>query len=128
MKVKQLTAVTLILSLGIGTGTASAQERRPVVNHAEIDQVLAVKTEADEGARASIRTLLGRAEVRAMADEMGLDLRRAESAVSTLEGRALARVANQAAAANDLLVGGQDFRISLVAILLIIIIVILLVD
>ena len=99
-----------------------------MVNHAEIDQALAAKTQGDEGARESIRALLGRAEVRAMADEMGLDLRRAEGAVSTLEGRDLTRVANQAAAANDLLVGGQDFRISLVAILLIIIIVILLVD
>ena len=129
MKAKQLTALTLILTLCLGAGPAGAQEqKRPVVDRVEIDQALASKAAADEEARESIRALLARAEVRALADEVGLDVRRANSAVATLEGAELARVANQATAADQLLVGGQDFRISLVAILLIIIIVILLVD
>jgi len=73
--------------------------------------------------------LLQRDDVRAMAQEAGLDLRRAEAALDTLEPTELQDLAQQAAAIESGLAGGDTvIRISLVALLLIIIIVILLAD
>jgi hypothetical protein len=129
MKLKDLGVATLILAFSAASQPAWAQQGpSKVIDRAEMDQVLAAKVASDEGSRATIRALLERAEVRSIADEVGLDLRRAEGAVSTLQGPELDRVASQASAANDMLAGGQNIKISLVAILLIIIIVILLVD
>ena len=64
-----------------------------------------------------------------MSGDLGLDVRRAETAVATLQGPELERVAQQARAANELLSGGaHTIQISIVTLLLIIIIVILLAD
>jgi hypothetical protein len=61
-----------------------------------------------------------------LAEGHGLDVRRAEAAVSTLQGDELQRLAQLAAQAEVQLAGGDTvIRISLVALLLIIIIVIL---
>ena len=66
--------------------------------------------------------------MRSLAEGYGLDVRRAEAAVSTLEGAELQRLSLLAADANVRLAGGdQVLRISLIAALLIVIIVILLV-
>lgn len=128
MKVKELASFALIASLALGAGPARAQDTAAVVDRSAIDQALAARTQTDEAARASIRDLLRRDEVRAMAGEMGLDLRGAESAVASLEGAELQTAALQATAAGDLLIGGGNgtIQISLVSLLLIIIIVILL--
>jgi hypothetical protein len=126
MRLKQLAAATLVFSLVVAA-PARARESSGVVGRTEIDQALSERTHADEASRAEIRALLGRDEVKAMAEGAGLDLRRADAAVAVLEGRELARVADRAAAASDLLAGGgQTIQISLVSLLLIIIIVILL--
>lgn len=126
MTLKRLAAATLVFSLVLAT-EARARESSGVVDRTSIDQALSERTQADEAARATIRALLGRDELRSMAGGMGLDLRRAEATVAVLEGRELARVAERAAVANDLLAGGaQTIQISLVSLLLIIIIVILL--
>lgn len=127
MKIKDLAVATLVLALAVTSQPAWAQQTSTGVDRVAIDQALGEKVTSDESARNSIRTLLGRDEVKAMAEGMGLDLRRAEGAVSSLEGADLQRVNARATAANDLLSGGATtITISLVAILLIIIIVILL--
>jgi len=128
MRTNELVAVTLILSLTMGS-QARAQESRVVVDRTAIEQALTARSQADDASRASIRSLLDRDEVKAMAGDLGLDLRRADSAISTLQGSDLARVADRAAIANDLLEGGaQTIQISLVSLLLIVIIIILLAD
>ena len=128
MKLK-LTVAALVLSLSLGSVPAGAQDQRRVVDRAEVDQALSAKTRSDEASRASIRELLQRDEVKQIANEAGLDLKRAESSVSTLEGPELDRMAERAAAANDLLTGGGtgDIHINIIVLLLIIIIIILLV-
>jgi len=128
MKVKELTVAALLVTLSAGSAPARAEDRPKVVDRAELDQALSMRADADQASRATIRALLHREEVKAMAGDMGLDLRRAESSVSTLEGPGLERVARRAAAANDLLMSGSGgtIQISVVTLLLIIIIVILL--
>ncbi|MGE5126010.1 MAG: hypothetical protein ACM3PV_06950 [Betaproteobacteria bacterium] len=114
----------VVLALAPATPLLAAQS---VVSGADLDRAIAARHEADEASRATIRALLARDEVRALAKDAGLDLRRAQSAVGTLDGDELRSLARQAAAADAALAGGQTLQISLVAALLIIIIVILLV-
>ena len=125
MKIKHL---SLIVAFAVGSSPAWAQQTSTVVDRAAVERAVGEKVVSDESARDSIRTLLNRDDVKAMAEGMGLDVRRAEGAVSSLEGADLQRVTARATAANELLAGGATtITISLVAVLLIIIIVILLV-
>ena len=129
MKVKDLVAGTLAVVLGLGSLPAHAQERGVVVDRTAIEQAVSNKVRSDEGERAAIRTLLQRDEVKQVAGELGVDLRRADSRVASLEGKRLHETAAQATAANDALVGGTTtIQISVVTLLLVIIIIILLAD
>ncbi len=98
------------------------------VSQAQLDQVLAKKLHDEDAARATIRRLLQREDVRKLARGYGLDAGQAEAAVGTLQGEELQRLASQAAAVDSRLAGGDELviRMSLVALLLMIIIVILL--
>ena len=58
--------------------------------------------------REAILRVLGRSDVKAVADKAGIDLRRATSAVATLEGEDLVRVATQANQVEQALAGGQS--------------------
>lgn len=58
--------------------------------------------------REAVTRLLARPEVQAIAGDVGIDLRRVESAVATLEGSQLAEVAAQARHAEQALAGGQS--------------------
>jgi hypothetical protein len=100
-----------------------------VVTQADLDNAVAKTLAQEDAARGTITTLLQRDEVRSLAEGYGLDVRRAEAAVGTLDGAELQRLSLLAADANVQLAGGdQVLRISLIAALLIVIIVILLVD
>jgi hypothetical protein len=129
MRLKELAALTLVVSLTVGSLPAQAQDTGAVVDRAALDQALVAKAQSDETDRGAIRDLLRRDDVKAMVGGMGVDVKRAESAVASLDGRELQDAAVQARAANDLLVGGaQTIQISVVTLLLIIIIIILLAD
>ena len=65
-----------------------------------------VATSADD--RKTVQRLLERPEVQAVAGDIGLDLRRAQSAVSTLEGQQLSTLATQARQVEQALAGGQS--------------------
>jgi hypothetical protein len=98
-----------------------------LATQADLDNAIAKTLAEEDAARSTITTLLQRDEVRSLAEGYGLDVRRAEAAVSTLEGSELQRLSLLAADANVQLAGGDVIlRISLVALLLIVIIVILL--
>jgi hypothetical protein len=100
-----------------------------VATQADLDNAVAKTLAQEDAARGTITTLLQRDEVRSLAEGYGLDVRRAEAAVGTLDGAELQRLSLLAADANVQLAGGdQVLRISLIAALLIVIIVILLVD
>lgn len=98
------------------------------VRSSDLDAALAASASQEDVAREQVKALLARDDVRAMAEAAGLDLRRADAAVATLDGEELQRVAQHAVAADEALAGGQAITISLAAAILIVILVILLVD
>jgi hypothetical protein len=118
----------VVLAVACGLAQAApALAAQSVVSRADLDRALAARRASDESARATIHALLARDEVKALAHRAGLDLRRADAAVATLDGDELQALAAQAAVANADLAGGQTVQISLIAALLIVIIIILLV-
>ena len=77
--------------------------------------------------RESVLQLLARPEIRAVAGDLGLDLRRAESAVATLDGSALSEVAAQARQVQQALAGGQSVTISTTLIIVALLVLILII-
>ena len=113
----------------VWVGPAMSQTTPAVVTSGELEQALLRHADREGESRSRVIGLLQRDDVRAMAQEAGLDLRRAEAAVGTLEPTELEDLAQQAASIESGLAGGDTvIRISLVALLLIIIIIILLAD
>lgn len=114
----------LVLSSPLAYGADSAAS---LATQADLDNAIVKTLGQEDAARSTITTLLQREDVRSLAASHGLDVRRAEAAVSTLQGDELQRLSLLAADANAQLAGGyQTFTISLVSLLLIVIIVILL--
>jgi hypothetical protein len=73
-----------------------------------LDAAIKDHTAAAEADRETVRRLLARPEVQAIAGDLGLDLRRAESAVATLDAEQLTELAAQARQAEEGLAGGQS--------------------
>ena len=63
---------------------------------------------AEAADRETVQRLLERPEVQAVAGDIGLDLRRAQSAVSTLDAQQLSTIAAQASQVEQALAGGQS--------------------
>ena len=114
----------LVGILVFATSNINAADR--VTTQVDLDNAVTKTLTQETEARATITTLLGTDEARAMVKGMGIDIRTAQNAVGTLQGEDLRRASALAANANAELTGGaQSVTISLVALLLIIIIVIL---
>jgi len=78
--------------------------------------------------RETVRLFLQRGDVRAIAGTYGIDVRRAETAVATMDAPALASIAAQARQAEDGLAGGQSrVTISTTAIIIGLLVLILLI-
>ena len=100
-------AVALFLVAIFSVNPVLAQESH-VVDQAAIDRALSEAMGEDDAYRESILRLLQRAEVRGLATELELDLRRVEAAVATLEGEELARLASVARGVETEIAGGQS--------------------
>ena len=126
---KLLLGTTFLFALLLASTPALAQEAH-VMDEAEVHQAVVNKADVETQQREAIRTLLQRKEVRDIAENHGLDIVKAENAVSMLQGPDLTRVAAQASQVNMQLAGGADQIVigttTLIIILLIIIILILL--
>lgn len=92
--------------------TAAGPRLQAQSDHAAPQSVLdaAVQQHVDTAAadREAVLRVLGRSEVKGVAEGAGLDLRRATGAVATLQGEDLARVATQARQVEEALAGGQS--------------------
>jgi hypothetical protein len=73
-----------------------------------LDAAIQDHTAATEADRETVLRFLARPEVEAIAGDMGLDLRRAQSAVTTLDGEQLTALAAQVRQAEEGLAGGQS--------------------
>jgi ferritin-like metal-binding protein YciE len=96
-----------------------------------LDAAVQQHVDAASADREAVLRVLDRSEVKAVADSVGIDLRRATSAISTLEGDELARVAAQARAVDTALAGGATVVVTttmIIIALLVLILIIIAVD
>ena len=122
--------VVLLCILMAGPGAAAQQPAAGshAAPPAAIDQALQQHVTAIDDDRAAVQRLLARPDVQALASEIGLDLRRAQSAVATLEGVQLSELAAHARQAEQGFAGGQgSVRISTTLIIIALLVVILLI-
>jgi len=93
-----------------------------------IDAALQQRVQSQAADRAEVLRVLQLPAVKEVAARSGIDLRRAESAVSTLDGQQLSTVAAQARQAEQALAGGQSkVTISTTAIIIGLLVLILLI-
>jgi hypothetical protein len=127
MRITLKPVAVLLLPILLVSTTAFAGQQSRVVDGAALRQALAAHAGAEQDQREAVRRVLGRDDVRQIADRMGLDLAQASAAVGTLSGADLTEAAERAGAIEASLVGGQNrIVISVTTLLLILIIVILL--
>ena len=103
-----VTRAIALLLVAIFSVTPALGQEAHVVDQAVIDQALSQAMGEDDAHRETVRRLLRRAEVRGVAAKLQLDLRRAESALATLEGEELTRLAAVAEDVETELAGGQS--------------------
>ena len=107
-------AIATTLALGIlspqftSAQTPQTPDTPHVASPAAIAQALQQRVAETDAQRDRVRQLLQRPEVKELAGQVGLDLRRAEAAVGTLEGQQLADAATQAERIESGLAGGQS--------------------
>jgi hypothetical protein len=124
MFIRKVTAAFVVSSLLL---TSPVMAQSHVVDQAALGKAVADKAAIDQQNRDEVRGFLNRAEVREVAARLGLDVTRAETAVSTLSSDEAADLADQARQVDAQLAGGDSITISVTTLLLVIIIIILLV-
>lgn len=117
----------LVVSL-LSPGVSLAQQVPHVADASTLDQLIVGQSRQDEADRRAIREVLRRDEVREVARHAGLDLARAELAVSTLSGAELQEIADHARQVNQALSGGAStIVISTTTIVIVLLLVLLIV-
>jgi branched-subunit amino acid ABC-type transport system permease component len=120
--------VLLCILMAAPRAVAQSHARSHAAPPAAIDQALQQHVTAVDADRAVVQRLLARPDVKALAAEMGLDLRRAQTALATIDGEQLSDLASQARQAEKELAGGQgSIRISTTLIIIALLVVILLI-
>lgn len=105
----RMLASILVVTFTLGAmGTPARAQTSHAASQAVLDAAVASQVATSEADRQTVARLLERPEVRAVAGEAGLDLRRAQAAVSTLDGEELAALASQARQLDGALAGGQS--------------------
>ena len=99
--------LVVLLSLVITVPRAQAQTPHAATQSA-IDAALQQHVATAAAERADLLRVLSNPEVKAVADKAGLDLRRATTAVASLDGQELTQLAAQARQVDQALAGGQS--------------------
>jgi hypothetical protein len=110
-------ALVVFLCLGVVSPGVRAQQPN-IVDPSALDQALAEKAQDTAAKRQTVLTALRHQPVKEVAKGLGLELTRAESAVSTLDGKILDQLALQAQDVNEALEGGQTVRLNILWIIL----------
>ena len=120
----------LLLTVTVVTATVSTAfaEQTHVVSRASITDTVKQRVDAQDANRAAVQTALTRPEVREIASQMGVDLKKAEQLAGTMSGADLEQAATVARQVNDSLVGGAStIVISTTAVVIVLLIVLILV-
>jgi len=102
-----VSVVAILLMVLIAVPRADAQTSH-AASQAAIDSALQEHVASQAVDREAILRVLDHPEVKGVAERAGLDLRRATSAVATLDATQLAQVAAQAQQVEQALAGGQS--------------------
>src|SRR5262245_30309193 len=103
--------LVILLSIVIAMPRIQAQSQAPASHTASqsaIDAALQQHVSSAAADRADLLRVLANPEVKAVAEKAGLDLRRATTAVASLEGQELTQLAAQARQVDQALAGGQS--------------------
>jgi hypothetical protein len=115
-----------------GAQTPQSSPKSHVVDSTALDAAVAARVQNADADRALVRQVLSRAEVRDVAARAGLDIKRAEAAIATLDAEELQQVASRARDVDNALSGGATTIVitttTIIIILLLIIIIVLLAD
>lgn len=125
-KVRQAVAF-LLVALFTGVASPLAAQQAHVVDPGEMTRALADRQQQDDARRDQVRRVLDRSEARAVADQLGMDIADAQSAVDTLSGSELSELAGYADSVETSLAGGADTVVISVTTLLLILILIVLI-
>ena len=98
--------LVVVLSSLIAAPRVSAQVH--VADQHALDAAVQQHVSAVDQDRDTVRQFLQRSDVRAMAGKYGIDMRRAENAVATMNATELASIAAQARQAEGALAGGAS--------------------
>jgi hypothetical protein len=101
-------SIVAVLVTVLALGSPVVAQSSHAAPQSAIDAALQQHTASDAADRETVLRLLDRAEVQAIAGDIGVDLRRAKDAVRTLDATELAGLASQARQAEEGLAGGQS--------------------
>jgi hypothetical protein len=104
---RRRTSMIVLLFASAVSLPISAQQTH-VADQATLDQAVADHVQQTADDRQAILRALENEQVRKLAGGVGLDLKRAEAAVATLDDAEVRLIAAQAQAVNDALAGGQS--------------------
>jgi hypothetical protein len=102
----RISVIALLSVLALSLPAAAQQPR--TADQAILDQAIADHVRQTTDDREAVLRVLENDQVRRLAGQMGVDLKRAEAAVATLDDAELGAMAAQARAVNDALAGGQS--------------------
>jgi hypothetical protein len=101
-------SVLAILMLVITAVPRAQGQTSHAASQSALDAALQQHTSAAAADREAVLRVLEHPEVAAVAGQVGVDLRRAASAIATLDGEQLAQLAAQAQQVDTALAGGQS--------------------
>ena len=109
-KVTTITKNTSILAilLTLVTGVPRAHAQSSIVSQAVLDAAVQEHVASTAADRAAVLRVMEHPDVKAVAGRMGVDLRTAAQAVSTLDGQELETLSAQANQVEQALAGGQS--------------------
>jgi hypothetical protein len=116
--ISKAVASLLCVFLSLPSLSASADEKH-VVGAADLARMMQERVDFDRANRELIERVLGRAEVRDVAQRFGLDIRRAETVVPTLAGSELEDLAARAGDVERALTGGDSIVLTTTTIIVI---------
>ena len=117
----------LAILLVLVTAVPRAHAQSATASQAVLDAAVQQHVASTEAERAAVLRVLAQPEVKAVAGRVGVDVTRAEQAVSTLDGQELHALSAQAAQVEQALAGGANVTISTTMIIIALLVIILII-
>jgi hypothetical protein len=119
--------LVVFLCTGLVLPVTARAQQPSMVDQATLDRAIAAHLQRTDADRRTIRGLLERQQVRELADRTGIDIKRAEAAVATLDGPELRELAEQVRVVENSLAGGSSVTLSTTTIIIGLLILILII-